>query len=79
VWENWIIDITMTTARSEPEAERNRQVMESGLEKAAMQVVEYVNRERAHIPPITSSDGNPFPYQILVNPRNDGWSQRLGF
>ncbi|KAF2768473.1 DUF1649-domain-containing protein [Teratosphaeria nubilosa] len=78
VWENWIIDITTTSARSEPEAARNRRVMESQLQKAAMEVLEIVNREREHIPPITTSEVNPFPFQILVNPKGEGWGQRIG-
>ncbi|KAH9842222.1 MFS general substrate transporter [Teratosphaeria destructans] len=78
VWENWIIDITMTSARSEPEAARNRRVMESQLQKATMEVIEIVNREKEHIPPITTSEVNPFPFQILVNPKGEGWGQRIG-
>ena len=78
VWENWVIDVTLTSARSEPEAARNRRQMEKQLQSAAMKVVEIVNRDRNHIPPITTNESNPFPYQILVNPKNDGWSQKMG-
>lgn len=76
VWEKWIIDVTLTSARSEPEAARNRKQMEQQLQTAAMAIVETVNKEREHIPPITSNDSNHFPYQILVNPKGEGWSQR---
>jgi autophagy-related protein 101 len=77
VWESWIIDVTLTCARSEPEAARNRKQMEQQLQAAAMAIVETVNREREHIPPITSNDSNHFPYQILVNPKSEAWgSQR---
>ena len=78
VWENWLIDVTLTSARSEPEAVRNRRQMESQLQKAAMEIVTIMDRDRGHIPPITTNETNPFPYQILVNPRNDGWSQKMG-
>ncbi|EMC97328.1 hypothetical protein BAUCODRAFT_69303 [Baudoinia panamericana UAMH 10762] len=78
VWENWIVDVSLTSARSETEAGRNRHVMEDQLQQAAMKVVALANREKAHIPPITTNDTNPFPYQILVNPRTDGWGQKLG-
>ena len=78
VWENWIIDVALTSARSEPEADRNRQRMEQQLQDAAMKVVQIVNRDRGHIPPITGNDANAFPYQILVNPKNDGWSHKMG-
>ena len=78
VWENWIIEVTLTSARSEPEAARNRRQMEKNLQKAATNVVEIVNKERNHIPPITTNENNPFNHQILVNPKSDGWGQRLG-
>ena len=78
VWENWVIDVTLTTARSEPEAIRNRRLMERGLEKAAMKIIGIVNAERGHIPPITTNESNPFPYNILVNPKEGGWGQKMG-
>ena len=78
VWENWVIEVTLTSARSEPEAIRNRRQMEKQLQAAAMKIVKTVNRERNHIPPITSNDSNPFPYQILVNPKSDSWGQKMG-
>ena len=75
VWETWVIDVTLTSARSEPEAARNRRQMEAQLQTAAMTIVETVNRERDHIPPITSNDSN-FPFQIMVNPKPEVWSPR---
>ena len=78
VWENWIVEVSLTSARSEPEASRNRKHMEKQLQKAAMEIVKIVNRDRNHIPPITTNESNPFPYQILVNPKNDGWGQKIG-
>lgn len=78
VWENWVIDVTLTSARSEPEAVRNRRQMENNLQSTVLKVIQTVNRERNHIPPITTNDANPFPYQILVNPKADSWSQKMG-
>ncbi|KAK5121937.1 hypothetical protein LTR85_004509 [Meristemomyces frigidus] len=75
VWENWIIEVTLSSARSESEAVRNRRTMEKSLQTAAMKIVTIVNKERDHIPPITTNETNPFPYHILINPRNDGWSK----
>ncbi|WPH00833.1 Hypothetical protein R9X50_00366300 [Acrodontium crateriforme] len=78
VWENWVIDFVLTPARNEADAARNRQLMEASLQKAAMTIVSVVNKERKHIPPITTADTNPFPYQILVNPKSDGWGHKMG-
>ncbi len=52
--------------------------MEAMLLKAAMKIVSTVNREKDHIPPITSTEVNPFTYQIIVNPKGDGWGGRMG-
>ena len=78
VWENWIIDVTMTTARSEPEANRNRWQMERQLQAAVLKIIQIADCQRDHIPPITTNDTNPFPYQILVNPKADSWGQKMG-
>ena len=55
-----------------------RRAMENMLQKAAMKILSIVNRDKDHIPPITTSDANPFPYRIIVNPRQDGWGTRIG-
>lgn len=47
------------------------------LLKAAMKIVTTVNMEKDHIPPITTSEANPFPYQITINPRGDSWGARM--
>jgi hypothetical protein len=57
--------------------------MTKSLQKAAFKIVNIVNQYKDHIPPITTTDQNPFPYQIVVNPKaattNDTWSPRIGF
>lgn len=52
--------------------------MEKMLRKAAFKIVTIANRDKDHIPPITTSDANPFPYEIVLNPKLDHWSERLG-
>ena len=53
--------------------------MEKSLHKAALKIVNIVNRDKDHIPPITTTDANPFPYHVVVNPKPvDGWGQRMG-
>jgi autophagy-related protein 101 len=54
--------------------------MSKSLQKAAFKIVNIVNQYKDHIPPITTTDQNPFPYQILVNPKptNDTWGPRMG-
>lgn len=96
-WEQWTLDVTLATPRTESgmdiyttsmevmlmqlkllERAKVRKAMEAMLLKAAMKIVTTVNREKDHIPPITTSEANPFPYQIVINPKGDGWGARMG-
>lgn len=52
--------------------------MGSNLQRTAMKIVTIVNRDKDHIPPITTSETNPFPYQIVLNPRLEGWGKSIG-
>ena len=52
--------------------------MEMTLQKTALKIVAIVNQQKDHIPPITTSETNPFPYQINLNPRIEGWAKSIG-
>lgn len=52
--------------------------MEKSLQKTALKVINIVNRDKDHIPPITTTEMNPFPYQITVNPKSDSLGPRMG-
>lgn len=54
-----------------------RAAMEKSLQKTCLKIINIVNRDKDHIPPITGLD-NPFPYQIVVNPRTENWGARMG-
>ncbi|KAI9766827.1 MAG: hypothetical protein M1840_006303 [Geoglossum simile] len=77
-WEQWTIDVTLATPKTESERVKVRKAMETQLQKTAMKIVATVNREKDHIPPITTSESNPFPYQIVTNPKDEGWGTRIG-
>ena len=51
--------------------------MELNLERNAQKIINIVNRDKDHIPPITTTDANPFPYDIVINPKSDTRSQRM--
>jgi len=61
-----------------PEREKVRRAMESSLQKTALKIVNIVNRDKDHIPPITTSEANPFPYKIMLNPKQEGYGNRFG-
>lgn len=73
IWETWVLNVAILTPRNDGDKDNVKRVMEASLQKAAMDVVEIVNKERGHIPPITTNESNPFPYQILVNPKDGGF------
>ncbi|KIX93679.1 uncharacterized protein Z520_10585 [Fonsecaea multimorphosa CBS 102226] len=82
-WEEWCVQVIVARPRSEADRIKVRRAMESSLQKTAMKIVAIVNRDKDHIPPITTSDQNPFPYRIFVNPKQQesvergfvgGWS-----
>ncbi len=50
--------------------------MESSLQKTALRIVGYVNKDKDHIPPITTSEQNPFPYRLVVNPKQQQQQQQ---
>lgn len=47
-----------------------------------MKAVTLANAHKDHIPPITTTDSNPFPYQIKVGGHRQkeasGWVTRMG-
>jgi hypothetical protein len=77
-WEVWNLEVTIATPRTESERAKVRRAMENMLQKAALKILTIVNHDKDHIPPITTSDSNPFPYRIVLNPRSDSWQNRFG-
>ncbi|EQL33231.1 hypothetical protein, variant 2 [Blastomyces dermatitidis ATCC 26199] len=77
-WEIWTVDVTIATPRTESDRTKVRKAMEKMLQKAAFKIVAIVNKDKDHIPPITTSDSNPFPYQIVLNPKLDSWGNKFG-
>ncbi|KAL1902584.1 hypothetical protein Sste5346_001026 [Sporothrix stenoceras] len=77
-WESWTVKVTVAEPRTESERAKVRQAMESTLLAAVMKIVTSVNAHKDHIPPITTSESNPFPYQINVNQKDAGWAARMG-
>ncbi|OAA56649.1 DUF1649 domain containing protein [Niveomyces insectorum RCEF 264] len=77
-WERWTIKVTVAEPRTESERAKVRQAMESTLLAAVMKIVTAANAHKDHIPPITTAEANPFPYQIHVNPKEAGWATRMG-
>ncbi|KAI1344125.1 DUF1649-domain-containing protein [Xylariaceae sp. FL0016] len=66
-WECWTVRVTVAEPRTESERAKVRRAAEQTLFTTAMKIITCVNSHKDHIPPITTSEANPFPYQINVN------------
>lgn len=54
-----------------------RNAMERSLDNAFAKIMGIVGKDTGHIPPITTNEGNPFPYSIQVKPKNEGWGRGI--
>ncbi|KAK9359768.1 autophagy-related protein [Lipomyces starkeyi] len=73
-WEEWIINISSITPRNESEKIRVAKSAENQLQTIIMKVIDIVNDNKDHIPPIATTEANPFPYQISIpSETEDTW------
>ncbi|KAG0263729.1 hypothetical protein BGZ95_003738 [Linnemannia exigua] len=72
-WEQWAITINVVTNINEKDKQRSIKNMEKALSSLFLSILRTVNERKDHIPPITTSDGNPFPYQIVIPTASDTW------
>lgn len=89
-WESWTIRVTVAEPRTENERAKVRKAMETTLLTTVMKIITSVNSFKDHIPPITTTETNPFPYNITVNQKEavggaaaaatggGGWGGRFG-
>ncbi|RKU43559.1 hypothetical protein DL546_002731 [Coniochaeta pulveracea] len=78
-WERWTVKVTVAEPRTETERLKVRQATKATLLRTVQKIVTYVNTHKDHIPPITTMESNPFPYQISINQKAEaGWAQRMG-
>ncbi|KAG9254924.1 DUF1649 domain protein [Emericellopsis atlantica] len=76
-WESWTVKVTVSEPRTESERAKVRRAMEQTLQKAAFNIITYINQHKDHIPPITTQTSNPFPYKINVDQQETGWASRM--
>ncbi|ETS80574.1 hypothetical protein PFICI_08103 [Pestalotiopsis fici W106-1] len=77
-WESWTVKVTVAEPKTESERAKVRKAMEQTLLTTVMKIITNVNQHKDHIPPILTSESNPFPYQINVNQKDAGWAKRIG-
>jgi len=77
-WESWCLEVTLATPKTEIERTKVTKAIGSTLQKTAMKIITIVNRDKEHIPPLTQSETNLFPFHIELNPRVEGWGRSIG-
>ncbi|CAI2165469.1 2685_t:CDS:2 [Funneliformis geosporum] len=76
-WEQWPVTINTVICRTENETKRIRKDMDDQLATCLLDIIRFVNDKKDHIPPITTSDINPFPFQIVIPDTTDTWGTVL--
>ncbi|KAK1827912.1 autophagy-related protein [Podospora conica] len=82
-WEVWTLKVTVAEPRNEAERAKVRRASETTLQNTLFKIITLANTHKDHIPPITTSEANPFPYLINVNPHHKipeagGWAAKMG-
>lgn len=85
-WEKWVINVNIQFAKSESE----HSLFQSGLKEQLTNCLFYISslccENKNHIPPITSQDGNPFPFKVkqeihakitIPGISNESWAKLL--
>ncbi|PWA03248.1 hypothetical protein BB558_000576 [Smittium angustum] len=75
-WEKWILQIELTKAYSQDKQE-SLEHAESVLRDTLLKIIKNVDLYKDHIPLISSSEPNPFPFKITLQSSNDKWSSML--
>ncbi|KAK4196717.1 hypothetical protein QBC40DRAFT_5796 [Triangularia verruculosa] len=65
-WESWTIKITVAEPKTESDRAKVRKATVSTLRNTIFKISTYVNQYMNHIPPITETNINPFPYRIHI-------------
>ncbi|KAJ1972048.1 hypothetical protein H4R35_004895 [Dimargaris xerosporica] len=72
-WEKWIIAVTTCNASNEREFLQLKANMARQLLDTFQAIIRTVSEHKDHIPPITTNDPNPFPFQIELPMASDSW------
>ncbi|KAI8879937.1 hypothetical protein K501DRAFT_255954 [Backusella circina FSU 941] len=68
-WEQWNIILNLTQpSQTEQEKAKASRSIERQLSQCLMTILRIVDDYKEHIPSITTTEGNPFPYEITFKP-----------
>ncbi|KAG2208209.1 hypothetical protein INT46_000251 [Mucor plumbeus] len=77
-WEQWDITLNLIqTPKSEQEKSKLMKSVENQFMQNLMKILKIVNDYKEHIPSITTTEGNPFPYQIATQTQTESWNSMI--
>ncbi|KAI8329019.1 autophagy-related protein [Choanephora cucurbitarum] len=62
-WEQWTITLNLAPSPMTEQVKSNKSV-ENQFTQNLLRILQIVNEFKEHIPSITTTEGNPFPYQV---------------
>ncbi|ORX63002.1 hypothetical protein DM01DRAFT_1331099 [Hesseltinella vesiculosa] len=76
-WEQWSLTIGVAHPDTEQERPQARQSCKRQLAQCLFAILKLANDHKEHIPSITTTDGNPFPYQVAVPSKTESWGNMI--
>ncbi|KAI9361321.1 hypothetical protein BD770DRAFT_383181 [Pilaira anomala] len=77
-WEQWNITLNLVQPpQSEQEKSKSSKSVENQFTQCLMKILKIVNDYKEHIPSITTTEGNPFPYQIAIHSQTESWNSMI--
>ncbi|EPB87121.1 hypothetical protein HMPREF1544_06047 [Mucor circinelloides 1006PhL] len=77
-WEQWDITLNLIQPpKSEQEKLKSMRSVENQFTQNLMKILKIVNDYKEHIPSITTTEGNPFPYQIAIQSQSESWNTMI--
>lgn len=77
-WEQWVLNVTLIAPRTDMERAKARKMIETQLQSTIVTIITTACSNHGHVPPITTNESNPFPYQIVVEQKGETWGTRMG-
>ncbi|KAI8376849.1 hypothetical protein BD560DRAFT_367575 [Blakeslea trispora] len=77
-WEQWTITLNLTQPPvTEQEKFKSNKSVENQFMQNLLRILQIVNEFKEHTPSITTTEGNPFPYQVAVQSQAESWNTMM--
>ncbi|KAI8374582.1 uncharacterized protein BYT42DRAFT_576858 [Radiomyces spectabilis] len=76
-WEQWTLTLSLIYPQNDQEKQSSHRFAEKQLSQCLLDILRMANDHKEHIPSITTTEGNPFPYQIAVLSQAESWGTMI--